>query len=234
MKYYDLFSHRKDFAIPKIIHELSTKHVLTMEYLHGIDMNTCAEELPQDIRNSIGARLLELTIREIFVTKYMQTDPNPANFFYNAEKDVVNLFDFGAARGYDDDFVKDYLLTVYGASENNSGMVLRATTRLGFQSGEESEIMKKAHIESVLTVGMPFSESGLFDFGNQVMTQRVYKLAPVMMKNRLKAPPKEVYSLHRKLAGSYLLNMMLKTKIPAREIFHKVLREVQPDIFTKT
>jgi len=44
--------------------------------------------------------------------------------------------------------------------------------------------MIEAHIESVLTVGLPFSEQGIFDFGNQVMTQRVYDLAPVMLKNR--------------------------------------------------
>jgi len=63
--------------------------------------------------------------------------------------------------------------------------------------------MVDAHIESVITVGMPFSEYGEFDFGNQEMTKKVYKLMPVMMKNRLTAPPKEVYSLNRKLAGSY-------------------------------
>jgi hypothetical protein len=34
------------------------------------------------------------------------------------------------------------------------------------------------------------------------MTDRIYKLMPVMLKNRLKAPPPEVYSLHRKLSGN--------------------------------
>ena len=36
------------------------------------------------------------------------------------------------------------------------------------------------------------------------MTEKVYKLMPIMLKNRLKSPPSEVYSLHRKLSGIYL------------------------------
>ena len=38
---------------------------------------------------------------------------------------------------------------------------------------------------------------------------------PIMLKNRLKGPPKEVYSLHRMLSGCFLLNMQLKAKYNA-------------------
>ena len=158
----------------------------------------------------------------------MQTDPNPANFFYNVNSDELNLFDFGAARTYSEKFVEQYLDTVFGASELDSHKVLKATTELGFLSGDESKVMIDAHIESVLTVGLPFSSEKPFDFGNQKMTERIYKQMPIMMKNRLKAPPEEIYSLHRKLAGSYLLNMKLKTKVPTRQLFHKILREIKP------
>ena len=129
------------------------------------------------------------------------------------------MLDFGAARSYSDEFCKNYLDTVWGAANNDPELILEATTKLGFLSGDEAKVMVEAHIESIIIVGEPFAGPGKFDFGNQAMTQRIYKLMPVMLKNRLKAPPPEVYSLHRKLSGAYLINMNLKSKIDARKIF---------------
>jgi aarF domain-containing kinase len=113
----------------------------------------------------------------------MQTDPNPANFFCNKITGDLNLLDFGAARSYSEEFDTEYLQTVYDASDNDAALVLRSTTALGFLTGEESKVMIEAHIVSVLVVRLPFSELGEFDFGNQGMTKRIYKLMQVMMEN---------------------------------------------------
>jgi hypothetical protein len=42
-----------------------------------------------------------------------QTDPNWGNFLYDEATDVINLIDFGAARGYPKHFVDDYLEMVF-------------------------------------------------------------------------------------------------------------------------
>ena len=48
-----------------------------------------------------------------------------------------------------------------------------------------------------------------------------------MLKNRLKAPPPEVYSLHRKLSGAYLMNMNLSSEIDSRKIFMDAHKRVK-------
>ena len=199
-----------------------------MEEIEGIDLDTCARELSQEERNFLGAKIMEVTLREIFDWNFMQTDPNFANFFYNPNSEVVYLLDFGAAKQYDTEFCKKYLETVYAAANNEPLTILRASTELGFLTGDESEVMRQAHIESVLIVGQPFSKPGNFDFGNQTMTRQLFNLMPIMLKNRLKPPPPEVYSLHRKLSGAYLINIHLKSSIPARQIFMNIYNEVKP------
>ena len=227
MKYYELSKSLSNVGVPRVIEELSSSNILTMEEIEGVDLETCAKELSQEERNFIGAKVMEVTLREIFDWRFMQTDPNFGNFFYNPDTEVLYLLDFGAAREYDMKFCKNYLDTVWGASNNDPALIYKATKELGFLSGEESEVMKAAHVESILIVGQPFAKQGLFDFGNQKMTKEIYDLMPVMLKNRLKSPPPEVYSLHRKLSGSYLINIHLKSSIPSRQIFMKIYNEVK-------
>lgn len=105
------------------------------------------------------------------------------------------------AREYSSDFVQTYLDIVYGASVKDKQVVLDCSTKLGFLTGEENREMKDAQVNAVLVVGEPFAQKTPFDFGNQNLTNRIYKYMPIMFKNRLKAPPPEVYSLHRILSG---------------------------------
>jgi aarF domain-containing kinase len=39
---------------------------------------------------------MELTLQELFKHRYLQSDPNPANFTFNRKRGVLNLLDFGA------------------------------------------------------------------------------------------------------------------------------------------
>lgn len=41
-----------------------------------------------------------------------------------------------------------------------------------------------------------------------------------MLKNRIKAPPPEVYSLHRKFSGAYLMATRLGSKFNCYQMFH--------------
>lgn len=82
--------------------------------------------------------------------------------------------------------------------------------------------MQKAHVDAVMILGEVFSQKEPFDFGKQDITARIQKLVPAIVSERLCPPPEEIYSLHRKLAGVFLLCAKLRAKVDCKPIFDDV------------
>ncbi|XP_030632581.1 atypical kinase COQ8B, mitochondrial [Chanos chanos] len=213
-----------NFVVPEVFDELTGKRVLTMELVNGVPLDSCVD-LDQETRNKICFNILQLCLRELFEFRFMQTDPNWANFFYNAEQDKVMLLDFGACREYPESFTDDYIEVVYAASVGDRATVLQKSKDLKFLTGFETKAFQDAHVEAVMILGEAFASSEAFDFGTQSTTQRIHSLIPVMLRHRLTPPPEETYSLHRKMAGSFLICSKLKASIPCRDMFLDIYKD---------
>ena len=74
-------------------------------------------------------------------------------------------------------------------------------------------------MDAVMILGEAFATDGPFDFAKQDTTRRIHNLIPVMLNHRLTPPPEETYSLHRKMAGAFLLCTKLSAQINCRRIF---------------
>ncbi|XP_030499317.2 protein ABC transporter 1, mitochondrial [Cannabis sativa] len=225
-RFRELMSNKQGFYVPMVVDDISSKRVLTTELVRGIPIDKVAL-LSQETRNYVGKRLLELTLMELFVFQFMQTDPNWSNFLYDEETKTINLIDFGAARDYPKHFVDDYLRMVFACANGDKNMVIEMSKRLGFLSGMESEIMLETHVQAGFVVGLPFSRPGGYDFRSANITQSLSNLGATMLKHRLTPPPDEAYSLHRKLSGAFLACIKLGAVVPCRELLLEIYEHYQ-------
>jgi aarF domain-containing kinase len=244
---YELASQEKMRALladdpawttPRTIPELSSAGVLTTTFAPGVAIDKVAS-LSQAERDYVATQLLRATLRELFEFRFMQSDPNFANFLYCRETRALTMIDFGAAKAYPKPFVDEYLRMVVACAERDREGVIDASIKLGFLTGEEAAVLVDAHVEAGFQVGRPFQASTrtvsdpnenaneiMYDFGeNRDMTRRVAGLGKVMLKHRLTPPPAEAYSLHRKLSGSFLACMRLRARVPARALLMEAYRK---------
>ncbi|KAH0947374.1 hypothetical protein HN011_008333 [Eciton burchellii] len=221
-KYRELVAPYPDYYVPAVIDELSTKQVFTTEMIEGISVDKCVN-MDIKVRERISKLIMRLSLMELFEFRYMQTDPNWSNFFYNPNTNQLVLLDFGACRSYEKTFMDKYIEVINAASKKNREKVLDLSREMKFLTGYESKIMENAHVDAVMILGQIFDDNHeYYDFGGQNVTKQIQTLVPTIINHRLCPPPEEIYSLHRKLSGIFLLCAKLKARIKCRDIFREI------------
>lgn len=226
-RFGDIFNNQSKgkFEVPKVVDDCCGKRVLTMEMMKGRPLSS-VELYDQQRRDQIATSLLHLALAELFSHRLMQTDPNFSNFLYSPSARKVQLIDFGATREYSHEFMDKWLRLLLCAVEEDREGCHYWSLQVGYLLGSESQAMIDAHVQSMVLLGSPFRRpigASPFDFTHQTLTDEIKSHIPVMLAERKTPPPKETYSLNRKLSGTFLICSKLKAKVDCREVLRDVV-----------
>jgi len=70
----------RDIHVPEVIHSLSSKRVLTMELVGGVDYATFCRHAPQRDRDAAGTTLARFMFRALWRHGLLYADPHPGNY----------------------------------------------------------------------------------------------------------------------------------------------------------
>ena len=146
------------FDIPQVYPHLSTRKILTTDFKAGVPMSE-ATRYSQSVRDRLGTSILYLCLKELFHLQAMQTDPNWTNFLFDSKRQSIVLLDFGATREFQPDFVRLYRQLVIAASEQDRALCEQLSVSLGFLNGDETQVMRDIHVDSMITIGILLKSS---------------------------------------------------------------------------
>src|SRR5690606_3861864 len=108
-RYRALVADEPALLVPAVHDDLSTRHVLAMDFVDGDPIESLgAPRVPQAERDAVGAVLERLVFRELFEFRFVQTDPNFANYRIDRARRRIGLLDFGSTREVDPALSRKY------------------------------------------------------------------------------------------------------------------------------
>ncbi len=210
--------------VPAVHPEFSTTDVLVMDFVES-DPIEALETAPQALRDHVAQLLIALTLRELFDFRLMQTDPNFANYRYDAAHGDLVLLDFGATRAFDPETVEGFHALMLAGLSGDPSRLRDQAIRVGLFSEKvepRTQEMILAMMEMVfaeLRTGVPF------DFGTSDLARRLRDLGLQMGAERepVHVPPVDTLFLNRKFAGMFLLATRLRARVDIGAIMEPYL-----------
>jgi aarF domain-containing kinase len=125
------FAGRADVAIPRVHWELTSRRVLTMEFMEGVKITELAGT---DInRHEVAQKLVEVYCEQILRHGFFQADPHPGNILVQPGPRLV-LLDFGLAKEFPPAFRDGIVRLTLAILTSDQPGIVQAFGELGFKT----------------------------------------------------------------------------------------------------
>ncbi|MFN9377236.1 MAG: ABC1 kinase family protein [Novosphingobium sp.] len=218
-RYGALLAGNPAFVVPTPVEELSGERVLVMDFIPGAPIDTL-EGADQATRDAAMGALLGLVLRELFEFGFMQTDPNFANYRWQADTGRVVLLDFGAARPVPEATTAAYRRLMHAGLAEDPAARQDALLEVGFVSPVTLERHAPAFDAMIAVLIQHLGRPGLFEFADRSFVAEVRRSVETVAADRAAwhIPPAETLFVQRKVSGTALLAVRMAARLPLRDM----------------
>jgi predicted unusual protein kinase regulating ubiquinone biosynthesis (AarF/ABC1/UbiB family) len=209
-----LLADAPDYAVPALAPDLTTRGALAMGFVEGVAVETLAEA-PQAERDRAMTLALGLLFRELFEFRLAQTDPNFANYRWDAAGGRLVLLDFGATREIPETTAGAYRDLIRAGLAGDAAGAEAAALALGL-FGAETAAHHRAQVLALVSMALePLRAGGPFDFADGALAARMRAAGQALAEARdfWHVPPMDTLYLQRKFGGLYLLGARLRARV---------------------
>lgn len=117
--------------VPQVYDDLSTRHILTLEYLLGDHADELHDKgYTQDEINRLGEHLFSMLTQHLFDFQKIHGDPHPGNFAFRKDGSII-MYDFGCIKILKPEIVRAYKQAIQASLSEDYDAVDDALKRLG-------------------------------------------------------------------------------------------------------
>ena len=220
-QFADLLAGDPRYYVPRPQPRYCTRRILTTEFIDGHRVDAPeVQALSLERRNAIGTAFLDLYLRELMEFRFMQTDPHLGNYMVQIDErgDRLALFDFGAVREVPPAFLKSYAQLIEGSLLGRDSVIESGGRGLGLLKDDDSAALVNDYVNLCRLLTEPFDEAqGEYDWGQSTLPRRVtVAVTKIAGSYKMRAPPRELVFLDRKLGGVFIFLSALKCRLKAR------------------
>ena len=212
------------FCLPEVQSDLTCDTILAMSFVEGGPIEAVAD-LAQADRDRVATHLIDLTFRELFDFGFMQTDPNFANYRYEAASGRIVLLDFGAAREVPCALARAYGGLLRAGMDGDRAALTAHAAEIGFFAADTPAAFRDGVIDMMELAFDGLVAQGGFDFADPTMMRALHAAGEAMHDQHdiAHVPPIDALFLQRKFAGIYLLAARLGARVDVRGLLEPYL-----------
>lgn len=182
-KFYNMYKNTSYVKIPKVYWDLSTKRVLTMEYVEGIKISDFINLKRANYdTEKIASNLVEALFKQIYEYGFFHADPHPGNIAIGANETII-FYDFGQVGSVDNVLKDKGTRLLIGMMRYDANEVTRLLLEIAIssQNVDREEFRRDVSKLQQKYYGLPISEINV--------GEAITELIEVSMKHKMRLPP---------------------------------------------